>query len=153
MRAHSFLSKDSPERRRAELAKIHCQAKQLGIEGEYYRNLVRRMTGKDSAGDLDGWQRGALLDELRRLGARSPKTGDADQRPGEPQERLVFALWRDLGELGVLKDPSEKGLRAFVRKQTGVAALEWLDVSGLNQIVEALKAWRLREMAKQSLAK
>lgn len=40
-------------RRRAELAKIHLQAKQLGLDTDTYRDVLRMVAGVDSARDLD----------------------------------------------------------------------------------------------------
>lgn len=133
--------------RRAELAKIHCAAKELGLDDETYRAMLRKLTGHNSAAKLDKRQRGAVLDEMRRLGFRPPQTLNLDQRPGEPQERLALALWRDLGELGVLDDPSEAGLRRFAKRTCGIDSLKWADALAMNKVIEGLKAWRARVYA------
>ncbi len=90
MQAHEKKAPD--ERRRSELAKIHMGSKALRIEGEYYRAFLKRVTGQESAAGLNANQRGAVLDELRRLGFRSPRTIGNEGRPGEPQERLAIAI-------------------------------------------------------------
>lgn len=139
-------SKDSAERRRAELQAIHVRRRQIGLDEAAYRAMNLRVTGLESAGAMDARQRGAVLDELRRLGARSNRTRQREgQRPREPQERLAAALWRELAELGALKDSSEKGLRHFARKITGSDSLRWLDANAANKVIEALKAWRKRQ--------
>lgn len=141
----SRVESSDPIKRRRELAKIHLGAKALGLEGDDYRAFLQRMGGVDSAALLDSAGRGAVLDELRRLGFRSARTSDPDQRPGEPQERLAIALWRDLDRLGVLDDPSDRGLRKFAAKLTGVDSMEWAAAPAMNKVIEALKAWRRRE--------
>jgi phage gp16-like protein len=126
----------SPEtKRRRAIAKIHCAKRDLGLDDETYRGLLQRVTGQQSAADLDDRALGAVLDELRRLGFRSPRTSEPDQRPGEPQERLAIALWRDLGKLGVLDDPSERGLRKFAAKLIGVDSMQWADAPELNKVI------------------
>jgi hypothetical protein len=150
MAMQSFRRKRPDERRRAELAAIHVKAAQLGIVGAGSREFLRGITGKDSAASLDARQRGEVLDRLRALGARSHRTTGNEGRPGEPQERLAIALWRNLGELGVLDDPSDNGLRKFAAKLTAVDRVEWCDARQMNQIIEALKSWKRREQLKQA---
>jgi phage gp16-like protein len=143
-RAANIVASPETKRRRA-IAKIHCAKRDLGLDDETYRGLLERVTGRTSAADLDERALGAVLDELRRLGFRSPRTSDPNQRPGEPQERLAIALWRDLERLGALDDPSERGLRKFAAKLAGVDSMQWADAPALNKVIEALKAWRRRE--------
>lgn len=132
-------------KRRRAIAKVHCARRDLKLDDQAYRGLLERVTGRTSAADLDERALGAVLDELRRLGFRSPRTSEPDQRPGEPQERLALALWRDLAELGALGDSSEHGLRKFAARVTGIDSLSWADAPAMNKVIEALKAWRKRE--------
>jgi phage gp16-like protein len=138
----------SDPKRRAQLAAIHQRTKQLGMSEDDRRALYVRKTGLDSAADMTDAQLGAVLDELRRLGARSHRTLEGTGRPGEPQERLAIALWRDLGRMGVPADPSDAGLRKFAKHLVGIEVLAWGDAKQLNAVIEALKAWRAREQAK-----
>jgi|SRR5579863_3924808 len=140
-----FKKKAPDERRRAELAAIHMRTAALGIEGDDYRAFLKRITGAESAAGMDGRQRGAVLDELRRLGARSHRTIASEGGPAGPQGRLAITLWRELGELGVLDDPSDNGLRKFAAKLTGVDRMEWADALAMNKLIEGLKAWLRRE--------
>jgi phage gp16-like protein len=82
-------------KRRRAIAKLHCARRDLGLDDGTYRALIARLAnGKRPAAALDDRELGAVLDEVRRLGFRSPKTSDPDQRPSAPQERLAIALWR-----------------------------------------------------------
>ncbi len=148
MQAHR--KKAPEERRRAELAAIHVRTAELGITGDGYREFLKGITGQQSAAGLDARQRGAVLDRLRALGARSHRTVGNEGRSGEPQERLAIALWRDLGEMGVLNDPSDAGLRKFAAKLTGLDRIEWADALAMNRVIEALKGWIRREQQKQA---
>ena len=145
MRRRANIAGSSETKRRRAIAKIHCAWRDLKLSDEVYRGLFERVTGRKSAAELDERALGAVLDELRRLGFRSPRTSDPNQRPGEPQERLAIALWRDLDRLGVLDDATERGLRKFAAKLTGVDSMEWADAPAMNKVIEALKAWRRRE--------
>lgn len=146
----AFKRKGPDERRRAELAAIHMRTAALGIEGAGYREFLKGLTGQESAAGLDARQRGAVLDRLRALGARSHRTSTNEGGPAGPQGRLAIALWRDLGELGVLTDPSDNGLRKFAAKLTGLDRIEWADALAINKVIEGLKSWKRRELLKQA---
>jgi phage gp16-like protein len=108
-----------------------------------YRTLLKAQGGHSSAADLtaDGHRR--VLAELARLAGKpaKPKHGwQADK---------IARLWRQLGELGALKQPDEAGLNAFVLAKTGVAAPRFLRTQQANRMIETLKAWLARELRKQ----
>jgi phage gp16-like protein len=158
-------------KRRAALAKIHVAKKLLRLSDELYRAIIARVTGgKRSSAVLDTAERGRLLDELGRLGfqSRGTKTrvvtaiapdarGGAIALPVERKEaaaahpphaagqaRKIRMLWRKLGKAAKLRDASERGLRHFVRRQTGRDALQWLTAHEANDVIEGLKAWHRR---------
>ena len=158
--------------RRAALAKIHVAKKMLRLNDELYRAIIARVTGgKRSSALLDTAERGRLLDELRRLGfpsdgprrrhrgaiaaitpASAAPVGRATHAAeavahaphGAAQARKIWTLWRKLAAAAKLRDPSARGLRQFVRRQTGRDALEWLTAAEANSVIEGLKAWRRR---------
>ena len=68
-------------RRAADLARIHLAKKELGLEEDVYRSLLRATTGKDSAGAMGPGERWKVLLELGRLGAPS---APAKAYPGKP---------------------------------------------------------------------
>lgn len=136
--------------RRAMLAKVHVARKRMALDEDSYRGLLRRVTGRGSAGDCTDGELHAVLAEFRRLGF------DATPRPPpgpRAQLRMIAALWAELAPC--LSDTSEEALRAFVRRQTadkanprGVMAVEWLDAQQANKVIEGLKAWLKRERAR-----
>ncbi len=138
--------------RRELLAKVHIGAKQLGLQGEAYGEVLERITGMTSAKTLADAQLAAVIDEFRRLGWRAT----APKRPLSPkaQVRMIYGIWRDLEPF--VEHHTVEALRAFVRRQTrstlhpdGVAAPEFLDAKQATLVVEGLKAWlaRLRKAA------
>jgi phage gp16-like protein len=58
--------------------------------------------------------------------------------------RKIRALWIEMGKAGRIEDPSEKALRHFVKRMTGVDALDWLTVAQANVVIESLKKWGAR---------
>jgi phage gp16-like protein len=161
--------------RQAAIARIHIAKKSLRLSDELYRAIIARVTGgKRSSAALNSAERGRLLDELRRLGFQSgtPRRGElgsrrrrdegsassgvtaqpgswiADEPQAATQARMIHLLWWNLGRAAKLRDASDRGLRHFVRRQTGRDALEWLSANEANGVIEGLKAWR-RRVARQ----
>jgi hypothetical protein len=80
------------------------------------------------------------------------RAGKRPMADGE-EARKIRALWLACYHLGVVRDPAEAALAAFVQRVTGgksrgVAALQWLDADGAVKAVEALKAMAARPVAK-----
>jgi len=133
--------------RTKQIAKIHVAKRQLALTEESYRDVLRRVSGRDSAADLDERGLTRVLEEFKRLGFR-----DARRRSARPQVRMIRAVWGDLCEAGVVEaDDREAALRAFVARQTrtaatpqGISAPEFLDAKSANRVLEGLKAWRRR---------
>jgi phage gp16-like protein len=144
---------DDPHRKK-DLAAIHVAKKQLRLDDDLYRAIIERVSGKfratpvSSSGLMTPRERKALLDEMRAHGfrriERPQRRDDVPGAPGEGQLGKILALWAELGVLNALNDPSEKGLRAFVKRMTGLEAARWLTAAQSNKVIEALKAWLAR---------
>jgi phage gp16-like protein len=131
--------------RRALLAQAHLAAKHLGLDEDTRRAVQREITGQESCGAMSERHLHLLLDHYKSLGWRpKPPRGAQTARQADfPQARLIRALWLQLKALGVLRNASERALRAYVERITGVAALEWLanDPGQANRVIETLKRW------------
>jgi phage gp16-like protein len=135
------------------IAKIHIARKELALDEETYRQVLERVTGKTSSGEMSFRQLDAVLTEFKRLGWK-PKAGKP-HRPAssKPHVAKVFAVWGQMCRDGIPKDQSRDALIAFVRRMTksadrpnGLDDPEWLTADQARQVVEGLKAWRKREL-------
>lgn len=133
-------SKGQADPRPRRIALIHAAKRQLGLGDGEYRLLLRRVTGKGSSAELDLAQLDAVIDELRRLGF-----GVRPRRKLNGLQRKIVALWAELGKAGVLRDRSDRALDRFIKRQTGVDAVQWLASDQAAQVAEALKGWCQRE--------
>jgi phage gp16-like protein len=134
------------EHRRAEIAKIKIAQKQMGFDDELYRSILERLTGKRSAADLDARERGAVIQEFRRMGFRdapSKRAGRA-RLADSPQSKLIRALWLELLDLGALRDSSERALSLFSERTCAIRELGWLDQAHAAKVIGALQQWRDR---------
>ncbi len=130
----------------AALAKIHIARKELKLQEEDYRAILRRVAGVESAAGLDDAALEAVLAELRRLGWKPAFTG---KKPDRADLRMIFGLWAELGRQGALVDPSRSALRAFVGRQEDVSDPEFLRRDQAQRVIEALKAWLRRVSGKR----
>lgn len=132
----------SPDERRRCTISIHASAHKLGMDTadksphSDYRAMLQSIGGTASTKTMDlGGLRRVQKHLLQTLNAKSQKPKD-----GWHAEKMR-QLWAELANLGALRDPSEEGLRLFVQKQTGLAALRFLSSGEGNRVVEALKSW------------
>lgn len=132
---------------RATLAAIHVAKKQLGLDDETYRDLLQRVTGKRSAGELTEAEAGRVLEEMRGKGfERGVRTAPAGaMKLDGPYAAKLRALWITGWNLGVTNDRTDAALVAFVKRQTGIDHVSWLrDGAEASRAIEGLKAWLAR---------
>ncbi len=130
--------------RRPILAKVHCAKRDLRLDDDTYRDLLERVTGKRSAAECSTAELGRVLDELRSKGwtaTRGPTRAGTRKLATSGQASKIRALWLSLYQLGEVKDPSEAALSAFVRRMTGVEALQWLTPDKADTAIDALRGW------------
>lgn len=142
----------TPERK-ARIAKLHIAKAQLKLDDECYRDILRRMTGKESSSACALSELDLLLTEMKRLGF-SDRHQPASSKA---YVRMIYGLWADLKPH--LSDSSRTALRSFVRRQTatddnpkGVSAPEFLSQEEGNLVIEGLKGWLAREKRKTQKA-
>lgn len=82
-------------RRTKDLARIHLAKKELGLDEETYRSLLKTTTGKDSASAMGPGERWKVLLQLGRMGAKSGAPAGAESGkpyPGKPTMVPVEAV-------------------------------------------------------------
>lgn len=124
-------------------ATIHIAKKQLGMEDDDYRALLRQLTGKDSLRAMTPAEHKAVIRAMVARGFKvRPKGGK--RRSSKPYVRLIWALWRSCADKGVVDDASRTALRIFVKNRTGVSDPEFLTYDQASPVIEALKAMEAR---------
>lgn len=130
---------------------IFVGCRQLGLDADTRHDLQLRVVGKASLADMTEGELALVVDALKEKGFK-PK-GGARKRPQAPRAdlRLIHVLWSKLGSAGELKDPTRKGLNAFVSKQFGKAwgfvpaDIDLLhDADKIDAVLQALIAWGRR---------
>lgn len=139
--------KTTPYRRQL-LGKVHIAKSALGLDDDTYRDLLKARTGKRSSAKCSNAQLVDLVEYFKTQGFRPKRKAPARAKrrtlaDGKSQ-RKIRALWLSLYHLGLVGDPSEPALAAFVKRQTGVDDLRFLPPGQAYKVVEALKSWASR---------
>jgi hypothetical protein len=149
---------------RGQLAAIHIARKDLGLDEETYRSLLRTLTGKGSAGSMNHQEAQRVIEHFKKQGWKGvskPKgppswparRGSVDKRRFEDlgerpsmaspgQLRKIEVMWREVA----IGDPA-KTLRRFVWRMCRVSDLRFLSAAQAHEVIEAIKAIRARRMA------
>lgn len=143
----------SPDDRRAELAKIHIAAKQLGIDRDTYEAILWTIARVRSAGDLNAEGRHQVLEHLKSRGFKPVKkavksTVTRGVKPDVPADRQaqiakIEALLADAGR------PWEY-VEAMAKRMCRVDALRFCTPEQLGKLIAALEYDRRRRAAKNA---
>lgn len=115
---------------------IQAMKRELGLDEEDYRAMLVRVTGKNSLRAMDGGQLGQVITDMRAKGGGSKKRLDG------PYGGKLQALWLSGWNLGLVRNPANEALLAFVKGQTGIDHTRFLrNAADARKAVEALKKW------------
>lgn len=136
---------------RARLIKIiHTGRRALGMDEDTYRDLLAaKSDGKRSAKDLTNAQLQLVEQHMRASGFKAVKPASANPRESRKlhtsdESSKARALWLWLHQVGIVRDPSEAALAAFVRRTAGVDDLRW--TRRPDKVIEGLKIWSARHI-------
>ncbi|EBA1657106.1 regulatory protein GemA [Salmonella enterica] len=130
---------------------IHIAKSQLGMDTDTYRQMLLSITGKTSTSDMNPGQLNKVLAAMKAKGfvvkpaskARTKRTL-ADY----PQAKKLRALWLEMYAQGIVRDSSEEALRRWVKRETDVDGLQWLESDKASMAIERLKKWQESRLKK-----
>ena len=127
---------------------VHVAKRELCMDDATYRTVLRSAGGADSTASMGAAALERVLAQLKRAGFRvrhkAASSAGSRQLDTRHQARKVRALWLLLHALGVLRNPSEASLAAYVKRIVGVDDLHWAGGEQLDQLIETLKKWAMR---------
>ena len=118
--------------RTKELAKIHIAAKQLGLEGETYRNMLWVVARVRSSKDLDDYGRKQVIAHLKKCGASF--TQKRRTRPAEEKASQVSKI----RALLINDQRPDTYADAMSQRMFTVDRFEWCTTEQLGKIIAAL---------------
>lgn len=124
-----------------------CRRKVAGLDDDgAWRDFLEAATNARSLKEMSGPQLGRALDALHKVGAPRKAAAPVSHYRDSDQVRMMRGLWLELADSGVVRDPSEMALNAFVKRQTR-QDIGRLSPSAAAKVIEALKAMRDRNVA------
>lgn len=128
-------------------AKIHVLKSQAKLDDDSYRDLLERETGKRSSKGLSSEQRLTVITALKRL-APPQET----QRASGIYAKKLQALWIAGFNLAVIHDRTDKAMMTFLKRQTGLDHVRFLqDAKDADKAIDALKIWLRRSAGNDEL--
>lgn len=117
---------------------VHAAVRANGMDDEDRKAIMAEKFGKHSMSDMTTAEITQLLNHLNR--ARN------QQSPAGHRAHVgkIRALWWSLYWLGEVESSDERAISAFVKRQTGVSALRFVDHKSGRAVIEGLKAWLTR---------
>lgn len=116
---------------------IMAACKRQGIDDETRHATQKRLTGKDSMTEMTVGELTRLRDHFNR-GWTGPKSH-------RPHVGKIRALWWSLYWIGAIERVDDDALNAFIKRQTHIQHINFLDHRQAPAVIEALKAWLERE--------
>ena len=146
------MSKDALRR------KIHVGCKQLCLDSEARRDLQLLSTGKASMSEMT---EADMNNMVKALVDRGFKASKGRRKPASRADvRYAHVLWRLLNQAGHARIGGAKGLNAFIRarfeSKWGHVPIDidaMTETPEINDVIEALKAWCIREGISTELGK
>lgn len=120
--------------RNSELAKIHIAKKELDLDDDTYREILRAVGGVESSKDLSPLGRAKVLEYLKTKGFTGKKAaypGRPNTTDGRPQLKKIEAL------LAEAKRPWSYAV-AIAEQMFKKKRLEWCDSNELSGVIAAL---------------
>ncbi|EMK8626509.1 regulatory protein GemA [Salmonella enterica subsp. enterica serovar Newport] len=131
---------------------IHVAKNKLGIDTDTYRQMLVSITRITSTSTMNPGQLNKVLNAMKAKGFRvKPASKAQTSRPlvDTPQVKKLRALWLEMHVSGIVRDSSETALQAWVKRETGVDRLQWLEPEQASHCIEKLKKWLARGLKKQ----
>lgn len=125
---------------------IHVARRELAMDDDTYRGILVQIGNASSAKDLSDSNLQKVLDHLKACGFKVRPNKKRVSRPlaSFPVDKKIRALWLFAHDLGIVRDPSERALAAYVKRLAGVDALQWTDGDQVLTLIESLKKWIMR---------
>ncbi|WP_088158846.1 gp16 family protein [Achromobacter xylosoxidans] len=129
---------------------IHVAKRELAMDDDAYRQLLEAVTGQRSTAAMNEEQLDQVVKHMKRCGFKVR----LQPKPSRPldlhaESRKIRALWLLLHDLGAIRSSSEEALATYVKRMTGVDALQWTNGRQTERVIESMKKWALRFLPAQ----
>ncbi len=136
------------QNRNTMIAKIHIAKKDLCLCDDAYKDMLERVTGKDSCKNMKETELKAVLTEFKNQGwiakMKAPKRAGKRPMSQDPQLSKIRAMWLSLYHLGEVHNPDEKALNEYVKRMANVSDMNWMRHENADIVINGLRSWMER---------
>lgn len=125
---------------------IHVAKRELRLDDATYRGILQAAVKKSSSSEMTVPELEKTLEHMKRCGFKVRSKKSSIPLAQDPESKKIRALWIFLHELGLVRNSSEAALAAYVKRITGVEALQWLNGQQAETMIESLKKWAMRRL-------
>lgn len=136
---------------RSEQQMIQIGRRQLGLDDDTYRAMLKRLTGKTSSKDLDWSARKKVIDHMKAAGALAAKKRDRTPKVMPPLMAKVEALLADLGLPWSYADAIAANITGG-KKPVSIKRVEWVPEWVLRGIIADLERLQAPKLVKAKWA-
>ncbi len=152
MNRRNYQPRSETDNRKRYYTLLQVGKDQLGWDDEFYYGIWLPMqgatlkNGKYSASTMSIGQLCQAVEVMKGLGFKVKPAQAKSSRAlaDDGQSKKIRSLWLEMHNQGIVRDPSEASLANYVKRLTGVEALQWLDTAQASGVIEALKKWQKR---------
>lgn len=152
MNRRNYKPRSKTDNRKNYYTLLQVGKADLGWDDEFYYGIWLPMQGatlkdgKYSASTMTIGQLCQAVETMKKQGFKVKHRNDKSSRKlaGDAQSQKIRALWLEMHDQGIVRNPSEASLAAYVKRLTCVEALQWLDTEQASGVIEALKKWQQR---------
>lgn len=132
--------------KRTLIAKIHIAKKDLAMDDATYRDVLVRVTGKDSCKKMSLAELKKVVMDMKRLGFTPKQTDQAKQEHGrkptttEDRQALLSKVEAILADKGLHWNYAH----AIGKNMFGAEFAHWLPADKLYKVVQALSVYQAR---------
>lgn len=134
---------------------LHVAKRELQLDDETYRASLKLATGKISSKEMSVRELERVLDHFKKRGfkikIKPGRRRKLSVTATEPTDKKIRALWLEMHEQGIVHDKSEYALSRYVKRITGVDALNWINHKQAYTVIESLKKWQSRVLEQRAL--
>lgn len=138
--------------KRALIAQIHIAKKELALDDDTYRALLKSATGKTSCSDMTVPDLHKAIHAFKERGFKTKRSKKLSPKSTGTRVDKMRAIWITMQQRGLIRDNSEAALLHWVQGQLDkraaapIDSLQWLDGHAeCNRLLEQLKQWSQRK--------
>ena len=120
-----------------EIRLIHVAKRELGLDEDTYRDILKNYGGHTSSAKMTSQQRNQVLDRFKKLGFKVKRKNTPVTRLTPQQKWKLEQLCKQRG----WSDLADPALRKFIKRTTGMDDWRFLTPRDASKVITGLEKW------------